>query len=138
MSENAILDTAESLASRIEETVGTGKVFIGAPQLSNVGSNTVSIFPFHFEVNRELRNELRLSAPPPTEEQPPPQEPPTQPPYEQAPPDGPLGRPPYGKSEEPPPELPPGRPPRDSYGQPDPPADKPPHGGSHDHSKPEK
>ncbi|MEE8056661.1 MAG: Pvc16 family protein [Pseudomonadales bacterium] len=65
MSETAIFDTAQMLRTHIGQVLGgVNDIHIGAPLRSEVGQARVSIFPFHFQVNKELRNEQRFRAPP--------------------------------------------------------------------------
>ncbi len=65
MSEAAIFNTAQALRSHIGQVVGgVNNVHIGAPIRNEVGIARVSIFPFHFEVHKELRNQLNFRPPP--------------------------------------------------------------------------
>ncbi len=64
MTADAILATTEALRTRLEQAVGVGEVYVGPPLANDVGQRRVSVFLFHIEPNRELRNAERLGPPP--------------------------------------------------------------------------
>ena len=65
MSESAVFNTAQALRDHIGQAVGgANNVHIGAPIRNEVGLARVSIFPFHFEVNKDMRNRMSFRSPP--------------------------------------------------------------------------
>lgn len=65
MSAQAIMDTTLALRRRLEGAVGGGSVMIEPPSNSPPAGVQASLFLFHLLPNAELRNSLRLAAPPP-------------------------------------------------------------------------
>lgn len=56
MSADALFDLTEALRARIENKTGQQTVHIGPPLAEEVDPKAISLFLFHIEPNRELRN----------------------------------------------------------------------------------
>lgn len=64
MSEAAIFEATQALRSRIGEAVGgVSHVHVGPPLRSEIGESRVALFPFHLQVNSEMRNQKHLVNP---------------------------------------------------------------------------
>jgi hypothetical protein len=59
MSADAINDLTVAMRVRLEQAI-TGKVQIGPPSADDGGERAASLFLFHIEPNREMRNSTRL------------------------------------------------------------------------------
>jgi hypothetical protein len=65
MSADAIADLTAAIRNRIEAAVGASTVHIGPPVSADLGaSQSITLFLFHVEPNRELRNAEHLVEPP--------------------------------------------------------------------------
>lgn len=64
MTDRAIVETTEGLQRLIEEQLGPNQVYVGPPIASQVGQRRASLFLFHLEPNKEMRNEPRFVPPP--------------------------------------------------------------------------
>ena len=65
MSADAIFDLTEALRARIEKKTGQQTVHVGPPLDGEVAPRSISLFLFHIEPNRELRNTPRFAEPTP-------------------------------------------------------------------------
>jgi len=68
MSRDALRQTTLALQKLVHAALGGAgqpgdMVYLGPPVRSQVGSRQVSLFPFHLEPNRELRNARRFTSP---------------------------------------------------------------------------
>lgn len=65
MSADAIADLTSAIRNRIEDAVGQSTVHIGPPVSSDLtGGESITLFLFHLEPNRDLRNVEHLVDPP--------------------------------------------------------------------------
>jgi hypothetical protein len=56
MTAQALYEVTDALRVRLESAVGEGQVYVGPPDGEDVGDRLVSLFLFHIDPNRDLRN----------------------------------------------------------------------------------
>jgi hypothetical protein len=57
VSADAISRVTDELQARLEAAIGAGRVYVGPPEVDDVGDRTLALFLFHIVPNQELRNE---------------------------------------------------------------------------------
>ncbi len=68
MSVDAIFEVTDALRLRLESAVGDGQIYVGPPVDTDVGERRLSLFLFHIQPNKELRNADYLTSSPNVDE----------------------------------------------------------------------